>query len=244
MYKFFYIPGVAGFLPSTLSSCHLLIASVMNYFFPKPLKYSSFSDYTTFLTTNQNGRSPRKSPELRVVGDIYMISVYLALNLPVFFQSFIRTSPNKREWVQFRSIKEKGRWHANWQEISLCQIHKSHRLARWLLQEVFPKCQIGLLHRWQQLCFTEVPVVRKTRNQQNNKQQRTCPKIRVNFESKRCFSRMVDSLKHICHIISSVWIPISIKVPESHDEQIQCHSPSSKVPILPADLSPCFPGSP
>ena len=88
-----------------------------------------------------------------------------------------------------------------------------------------------------------------------SKQQRTCPKIRVIFESKRCFSRMVDSLKHICHIISSqvhcscysplfVWIPISIKVPESHDAQIQCHSPSSKVPILPADLSPCFPGSP
>ena len=130
MYKFFYIPGVAGFLPSTLSSCHLLIASVMNYFFPKPLKYSSFSDYTTFLTTNQNGRSPRKSPELRVVGDIYMISVYLASQSTCLLpKSFIRTSPNKREWVQFRSIKEKGRWHGNWQEISLCQI-ETHRLAR------------------------------------------------------------------------------------------------------------------
>ncbi len=59
------------------SSCHLLIASLMNLFFsqkPLEVQFIQWLDYH-FLATNKNGKSPRKSPELRGVGDIYMISM-------------------------------------------------------------------------------------------------------------------------------------------------------------------------
>ena len=172
MYKFFYIPGVAG---STLSSCHLLIASVMNYFFPKPLKYSSFSDYTTFLATNQNGRSPRKSPELRVVRDIYMISVYLAVNLPVFFQKLY---PDISQQTRMGPIQiHQGKGKVAWKLAGNSPVpNKTPSFgpvtsARGLA-EVPNRPPAQVVHQCQELCFTEVPVVRKqeTSKTTNNKE--------------------------------------------------------------------------